>query len=240
MPLDPFFGSIVGAGMDLLGGALSGSASAKAAKNQREWEQHMYQNRYRMAMKDLKRAGLNPIMAVGGGLGAGSVPSGATAEAGQLGAAVARSGRAIHSALELRTMQAMADKAESEAEKAAIDAHVAKHSSDYKTTTLDIRGSGLDPRSRLQKEIDLALESMSASAAEKRSHAGLYDELARLPDAQIRQINNAIGNRNLDDLTRLLVETGLAAAGNAAAIARSLLMRRKGPGIIFQLPRRTQ
>jgi len=52
----------------------------KQAQKQRDWEQHMYQNRYRMAVKDLYRAGLNPILAAGG-LGGGGVPSGASAQA---------------------------------------------------------------------------------------------------------------------------------------------------------------
>lgn len=74
-------GALIGAGGGILGGLASGllsgrinaRASAKAARRQRK----VLQNQYRWAVHDLTQAGLNPILAAGGGIHGGSAQAAA-------------------------------------------------------------------------------------------------------------------------------------------------------------------
>ena len=70
-------GALAAGALGFGGGLLQNRASAKEAKKQRKWAEHMYRHRYRYTMEDLEAAGLNPAFA--GALGGGSVPSGASA-----------------------------------------------------------------------------------------------------------------------------------------------------------------
>lgn len=75
-------------GAALIGSTVSGITSAVAGKrsrafNRREaaksrtWQEYMAKTRYQRTMEDMKKAGLNPMLAYG--QGGGSTPSGATA-----------------------------------------------------------------------------------------------------------------------------------------------------------------
>ncbi len=78
-----FWGAAVGAGIGAASDAIKtgvGMAFAKGeAKKQRRWAQDMYQHRYQYTMADMKKAGLNPILAYQ--QGAGNFGSGASAQA---------------------------------------------------------------------------------------------------------------------------------------------------------------
>ena len=74
------FGPAVGAGV-------SGLFGLGAAKQQQEHAEHMYKNRYQWTMKDLRKAGLNPMLAIGGAQG--GVPTSATAPTPDFAGAVA-------------------------------------------------------------------------------------------------------------------------------------------------------
>lgn len=67
MPLDGIIGSGIGAAL-----------SAEAASRSRKWARKNYRHRFQWSMQDMREAGLNPILAAGGGLGGsggmGNVP----------------------------------------------------------------------------------------------------------------------------------------------------------------------
>lgn len=90
-----FLGSIISAGASLLGGAMNNRASAKAAdaawdrsekgvRAQMDFQERMSNTAHQREIKDLKAAGLNPILSGTGGMGAttpgGAAPSGPAAK----------------------------------------------------------------------------------------------------------------------------------------------------------------
>ena len=68
--MDPVTGAaIITAGSNIANSAFGASQADQAANQQ----VRVYKNRYQWMMKDMKKAGLNPILA--GNLGSGSIPS---------------------------------------------------------------------------------------------------------------------------------------------------------------------
>lgn len=73
----PIGGALVGGGLNILGGILGNRSSARQAANQMAFQERMRATQYQTAVEDLKKAGLNPMLAYTQG-GAGT-PSGAQA-----------------------------------------------------------------------------------------------------------------------------------------------------------------
>lgn len=86
-------GSIIGAGAGLLGGAMSASGQREAnrqnyriARENREWQQQMSNTAVRRRMEDMRRGGINPLLAAKYDA---STPAGNIATMGNVGAAAA-------------------------------------------------------------------------------------------------------------------------------------------------------
>jgi hypothetical protein len=121
----PWIGPVVGAGIgaagSLLGGSMSssGASAANAANNRQRIQQMMFQynmasHAHRIEVKDLRKAGLNPILSGTGGQGA-STPSGASANMENV------KGAGVSSALDALTTLTQAFKTARETEKVKAD-----------------------------------------------------------------------------------------------------------------------
>lgn len=107
----------------VFGGWLSKKSSAKAAKIAHKRNVSDYKHRYQWTMADMRKAGLNPILAAG--TGAGSLPGNTAAEAGQIGEGVAQAPASALSAMQAKaTIQ-------------ATQAQAAKTTQDAKAQTID-------------------------------------------------------------------------------------------------------
>lgn len=83
------WGAVASGIATLVGNRQKGQINSLLAKDQRSWEEQMSATAYRRAMKDMKLAGLNPILAYQ--KGPASTPSGAAASigGGDLGSSIA-------------------------------------------------------------------------------------------------------------------------------------------------------
>jgi hypothetical protein len=80
---------IIGAGIGFLGSRSRNKEAQKAASNQMAFQENMSNTSYERGMKDMKKAGLNPILA--GKMGGASTPGGATYQPENVGMATQQS-----------------------------------------------------------------------------------------------------------------------------------------------------
>lgn len=111
--MDPFLGSaIIGGGLNLLGNLFGGSQSRANAREQMRFQERMRDTAYQAAVKDLRKAGLNPMLAYQ--QGGADVPGGAlaaTPEYGDVGSS-AVSARRTGAEVQLLKQQAFATNAQ--------------------------------------------------------------------------------------------------------------------------------
>lgn len=72
---DALLGALVSGGASLLGDIGSIFGGRSSAKQQQQEAEHMYKHRYRWMMRDMKAAGLNPILAYQQGAGGMAAPA---------------------------------------------------------------------------------------------------------------------------------------------------------------------
>lgn len=72
------------------GAAIQGAYNAREARKNRRFQKKMYKHRFRYSVNDMKKAGINPILAADAGLGGGGSPGGSAATISQpdLGGAI--------------------------------------------------------------------------------------------------------------------------------------------------------
>lgn len=80
--------ALLGAASGAIGSGISGAFSAKEARKQRQFQRKMSNTAYQRSMRDMRRAGLNPILAYQ--QGGASTPAGAMGSIPDVGASISR------------------------------------------------------------------------------------------------------------------------------------------------------
>lgn len=155
----PILGALLGGGLALLGSRRQNKAAEMAAEKQMAFQREVMQNRYQWQTADLKKAGLNPVLATGlsAGMASGSSYTPVNEMQGLANAVSSAFERRL-ALREQRNRDKLAD-AQASVYRAQAADYESKTSADY------WRRTGLS--------IDSQIDSRVASAAESRSRTDI-------------------------------------------------------------------
>jgi len=109
----PFFGGLAIGAASLLGTHSANKANRDIAHEQTGFQERMSNTSYQRAMEDMRKAGLNPVLAAK--LGGASIPSGASSTVqNELGPSVSSAMEARRMVADVRNLEATNDKIKSE------------------------------------------------------------------------------------------------------------------------------
>ncbi len=124
IPIVPIAAAGIAAGATLLGGAARNRAQREEAQKQRDFQERMSGTAYQRAVKDMKIAGINPMLAYM--QGGASSPGGAQAKIEDVvSPAVSSSMQSRRLVQEIKNMRAVEDRDRSSANTVRIQGHLA-------------------------------------------------------------------------------------------------------------------
>lgn len=221
---------------NIAGGILSDAAGRAESRRNRKWQVDFFRNRYQWQMEDMRRAGLNPILAAS--QSPGGVPSGGVAQQGAAGEGLAAAGGsvldAIHRRQQIRIQQAAIDKADADARSAAAQADIDEETRDILTkkphmsVDVSVRGkpTGVVERTGptlLEQQLRADLEATGSSAQQSRAIAQTQTAIQRMSNAQAELFATYQRNENVTEMTKMLVNIGGMAAKQALNAAQHLI-----------------
>lgn len=194
---------LIAAGGNILSGIIGGASASHEATKTRRWQENMRSTQYQTAVKDMKAAGLNPILAYKQG-GAGT-PSGATAP----GYDLKSPGTAYLQAKQLKAQTenailtnahivAQTEKTEAEKEKIEADTRIAENTSDITSGASSI-ASDANQLYNMLKDTGFLEEVLEATEAQGQrmidNAVERYEELYNYSRQQADRIKELLKER---------------------------------------------
>lgn len=222
-------GPLIGGAFGLLGGERRNLAAASAADRQMEFQKEMFKHRYQYQMADMRKAGLNPILAYS--QGPPSAPTGASYDpvnvaeplAKGIDSAVTSGLAAFRLNTEVKKLQAEVDKAEADAEKARAEAGLRKE----ETKTEPIRRWLMDNQAD-QAHSGARLADQNRMIAEIQEKQAWQQLTIMEKEAIIAGIEAGFYESSIGEISKVLEKMGLRPT-DAAAIGKLLLQIMRPP-----------
>lgn len=195
MPIGPTGAAALGAAADIFGSWMSGKSAKRLQDDQQRWARKMYTHRYQFTMKDMYKAGLNPILA--GEIGAGSTPSSGMAQAPDyrgIGSRAVASAAALKQQ-DAQTRSIVQGEAESRAREALAYSQQRKNDAEW-AAQVERNPTILTTIDKQNKLMDSQAEANSARAVRDRSDAGrITTPLGSFPVGLFERMYNAWSER---------------------------------------------
>lgn len=173
-------GGLIGGALSIGGTALSNRNAKKAARKNRRFQRDMYKNRYKYTMADMRRAGLNPILAYS--QGPGSAPSGATAQTFDYGNSAGAVAKGAQAGIQAKLARAQFQN---------VNANTAKTHAD--TTLSEVTAEKVRVDTGAKRPISSAMEAVDKHLA--KPAARLADQIPELVNSTM--LNSAAGVKRL-------------------------------------------
>lgn len=177
--MDPIVAPLVGAGVGALGQIFANEGSAVMSREQMAFQERMSSTAYQRATRDMRKAGLNPMLAFS--QGGASSPVGSMPDVGNVGASAFESAQMSQGLREseARTLDSLTSAALNK-EKAAVE-NVTARTMETDLPAHEVKKFLFKQGSKMLPKIEKAIDRLLGSAKERAEGSNFLEGFESLP-----------------------------------------------------------